>query len=112
MQNGEFMIAFLTIIHVIVCLFLILVILLQQAKSADWAGAFGGGGSQTAFGSRTAGTLLTKATTIAAVLFMVTSMALTILVSRSTGGSSVIHEGAKQTTQPAATPPRNEPPKK
>jgi preprotein translocase subunit SecG len=110
------MIAFLTIIHVIVCLFLILVIMLQQGKSADWAGAFGGGGSQTAFGSRTAGTLLTKATTVAAVLFMVTSMALAILVSRGTGGSSVIHEGAKQTTQqpaqPAATPPPNEPAKK
>src|SRR6516165_4653713 len=100
MQNGEFMIAFLTVIHVIVCLFLILVILLQQAKSADWAGAFGGGGSQTAFGSRTAGTLLTKATTAAAVTFMITSLALTILISQP-GGSSVIREGAKQKNAPA-----------
>ena|SRR5215831_16518134 len=111
------MIILLTIIHVVVCLFLILVIMLQQAKSADWAGAFGGGGSQTAFGSRTAGTLLTKATTVAAALFMITSMALTILVSRGTGGTSVVHEGAKQTNQqpaqPAApAPPPNAPAKK
>src|SRR3989449_2614438 len=93
------MITILTIFHVIVCIFLILVVLLQQGKGADWAGAFGGGGSQTTFGSRGAGTLLSRATTAAAVLFMITSLALTILISRP-GGSSVIREGARQQNAP------------
>lgn len=93
------MITLLTIFHVIVCIFLILVVLLQQGKGADWAGAFGGGGTQTAFGSRGAGTVLSKATTAAAVLFMITSLALTILISQP-GGSSVIREGAKQQNAP------------
>src|SRR5881394_1073187 len=57
------MITLLTVFHVIVCIFLILVVLLQQGKGADWAGAFGGGGTQTAFGARGAGTILSKATT-------------------------------------------------
>jgi len=72
----------LTILHVGVCMFLILVVLLQTGKSADLAGAFGGGGSQTALGSRGAATLLTKLTTTAAVLFMVTSLALAIVATR------------------------------
>jgi preprotein translocase subunit SecG len=96
------MIILLTIFHIIVCVFLIFVILLQQSSGADWAGAFGGGGSQTTFGSRGSGTLLGKATTVAAVIFMVTSLALAVLVSRP-GGSSVIREGAKQ-TQPQQVP--------
>ena len=62
------MITLLTIFHVIVCIFLILVVLLQQGKGADWAGAFGGGGTQTAFGARGAGTVLSKATTAAAII--------------------------------------------
>src|SRR5262249_26454984 len=92
------MITLLTIFHIIVCIFLILVVLLQQGKGADWAGAFGGGGTQTAFGARGAGTVLSKATTAAAIIFMITSLALTILISRP-GGSSVIREGAKQPAQ-------------
>jgi len=92
------MVILLTIFHVIVCIFLILVVLVQQGKGADWAGAFGGGGTQTAFGARGAGTVLSKATTVAAVVFMITSLTLTILVSRP-GGSSVIREGAKQKQQ-------------
>src|SRR5262245_39670754 len=88
----------LTIFHVIVCVFLILVVLLQQGKGADWAGAFGGGGTQTAFGARGSGTVLSKATTAAAVIFMITSLALTILISQP-GGSSVVREGAKQQQQ-------------
>jgi len=99
------MIIFLTIVHVIVCIFLIFVVLLQQGNAADWSGAFGGGGSQTTFGSRGTATLLTKATTVAAILFMVTSLSLTILIAQP-GTSSVIRKGAKQTpqnqTQPAA----------
>ena len=57
----------LTIVHVVVCLFLIIVVLLQSGKAADLAGAFGGMGSQTAFGPRGSATLLSKATTISAV---------------------------------------------
>ena len=109
------MIILLTIFHVIVCIFLILVVLLQQGKGADWAGAFGGGGTQTAFGSRGAGTLLSRATTAAAIMFMITSLALTVLISRP-GGSSVIREGAKQQNQqpapvqpPAAQPQQQQP---
>src|SRR5213592_18960 len=93
------MIILLTVLHVIVSIFLILVVLLQQGKGADWAGAFGGGGTQTAFGARGAGTVLSKATTTAAIIFMITSLALTILIS-APGGSSVIREGAKQKNQP------------
>ena len=92
------MITLLTIFHVIVCLFLIFVVLLQQGKSADWSGAFGGGGTQTAFGQRGAGTVLSRATTAAAVIFMITSIALTIMISKP-GGSSVVREGAKQQNQ-------------
>ena len=76
----------LTTVHVIVCLFLIVVVLLQSGKAADLAGAFGGMGSQTAFGPRGSATLLSKATTISAILFMFTSMALSIMATRGTGG--------------------------
>ena|SRR5688572_6811709 len=95
--------AILTVIHVIVSVFLILVVLLQQGKSADWSGAFGGGSSQAAFGARSTATVLSKATTVAAILFMLTSLSLTILLSRP-GGSSVIREDAIQQQTPAAPP--------
>ena len=75
----------LVVIHVLVSLFLILVVLVQQGKGADLAGAFGGGGSQTAFGARGATTLLHKLTTAFFVLFVVTSMALAILQARPRG---------------------------
>lgn len=84
------MVYFLVFIHIVVCLFLIGVVLLQQGKSADLAGAFGGQGSQTAFGPRGAANLLTKLTTYAAILFMVLSIALTILLSRASGDHSVL----------------------
>ena len=73
----------LILIHVFVCIVLIFVVLLQSGKAADLAGAFGGGGSQTALGMRGATTLLQKATTAAAVLFMITSLALGIIGRRS-----------------------------
>src|SRR5215212_1593327 len=82
-----------TIIHVIVCVFLILVVLLQQGKSADWSGALGGGSSQVAFGQRTSATLLSKSTTVAAILFMVLCLTLTIMIGRG-GGRSVIPAGS------------------
>jgi preprotein translocase subunit SecG len=69
----------LVILHVIISIFLILVVLVQQGKGADLAGAFGGGGSQTAFGARGATTLLHKLTTTFFILFVVTSLALAIL---------------------------------
>lgn len=72
------MIFLLTTIHVVACLFLIFVVLLQSAQAADLAGAFGGGGSQTALGVRGTTTLLHKATTGAAVIFMLTSLSLGI----------------------------------
>lgn len=76
------MIYLLVFVHIVVCLFLIGVVLLQQGKSADLAGAFGGQGSQTAFGPRGAANLLTKLTTWSAVIFMVLSIALTVMLSR------------------------------
>ncbi len=96
----------LTIVHVVVCLFLVVVVLLQSGKAADLAGAFGGMGSQTAFGPRGAATVLSKATTIAAAVFMVTSLSLAILNTRNAGSSSSVLERQKGTTQPktAATP--------
>ena len=89
------MITLLTVIHVIVCFFLIIVVLLQSGKAADLAGAFGGMGSQTAFGPRGAATVLSKATTTAAVLFMLTSISLGVMgggagLGGATGGDSVV----------------------
>ena len=100
------MIIFLTIIHVIVCLFLICVILLQQGKSADLAGAFGGQGSQTAFGPRGAANLLTKLTTWSAVIFMLTSIGLFVLMARRSGPTSVLHSsGSAPVTRSAPVKP-------
>jgi len=94
------------IVHVVVCLFLIVVVLLQSGKAADLAGAFGGMGSQTAFGPRGSATLLSKATTISAVLFMITSMTLSILATRSAGlGTTVL-----DSTPPAKTAPAKQQP--
>lgn len=89
----------LVIIHVLICIILIVAVLLQSGKAADLAGAFGGAGSQTVFGPRGAGTLLSRITTVCAVLFMITSLALWFVSSK--GAKSVIKE-EKQTTQPAA----------
>ncbi len=97
----------LTIVHVLVCLFLIVVVLLQSGKAADLAGAFGGMGSQTAFGPRGSATLLSKATTVSAILFMVTSLSLSILATRGAGvGSTILdkHPGPATTTKQPTTP--------
>src|SRR6266853_2983882 len=95
----------LTIVHIFVCLFLIVVVLLQSGKAADLAGAFGGMGSQTAFGPRGSATLLSKATTISAVLFMVTSMSLSILATRNAGlGSTVLDGGTTKSAPPKSAP--------
>jgi preprotein translocase subunit SecG len=90
------------IVHVIVCLFLIIVVLLQSGKAADLAGAFGGMGSQTAFGPRGSATLLSKATTISAILFMVTSLSLSILATRNAGlGTTVLESAPVKSSAPA-----------
>jgi len=89
------MIILITIIHVIVCLFLIIVVLLQSGKAADLAGAFGGMGSQTVFGPRGSATVLSKATTIAAALFMVTSMSLSIYATRGGRAPSLLDKATK-----------------
>ena len=97
----------LVFVHVVVCLFLIIVVLLQSGKAADLAGAFGGMGSQTAFGPRGSATLLSKATTISAILFMLTSISLSIVATRSSGtsvGPVLERHGAKPTTAIPATP--------
>ena len=91
---------FVITVHVIVCLFLIGVVLIQQGRSADLAGAFGGQGSQTAFGPRAAANVLTRLTTWSAVIFMITSLSLTIMYVRGNKSHSVL-EG----TKPAPTAP-------
>ena len=95
-MSSTLLVVLLVVLHVIICLFLIGVVLLQQGKSADLAGAFGGQGSQTAFGPRGAANLLTKLTTYAAVLFMFTSIGLTVMMSRRAVEHSVL-SGTSQT---------------
>ncbi|MGB7623672.1 MAG: preprotein translocase subunit SecG [Terriglobia bacterium] len=103
------MLAIVTTIHILASVIMILVVLLQSGKSADLAGAFGGGGSQTAFGPRGAATLLSKLTTASAIVFMVTSVTLAIMASRRSTGS-VLEGGSAPASQqsiplsPPATP--------
>ena len=106
----------LTVVHVIVCLFLIVVILLQSGKAADLAGAFGGMGSQTAFGPRGSATLLSKATTISAILFMLTSISLSIMATKSAGAARCtdLQAPSRADSVPAApaTTQRRRPPRR
>jgi preprotein translocase subunit SecG len=99
--------AFLIVIHVIISSGLILVVLMQSSKGEGLAGAFGGGGlSGAVFGGRGAATFLSKATTILAILFMVSCIVLTIVArGRATGkvGESAVSRMA--TEQPVPTPP-------
>ena len=94
----------ITIVHIVVCFFLIAVVLLQSGKSGDIAAAFGGMGSQTAFGPRGAATALSRATTWSAIIFMVTSITLSIFAVRRSGGSSVLQGIKPQTKSQPATP--------
>jgi preprotein translocase subunit SecG len=100
----QILLYFIVVVHVIVCLFLVGVVLLQQGRSADLAGAFGGQGSQTAFGPRAAANVLTRLTTWSAVIFMFTSISLTVLYVRSSGTHSVL-DGAK--TAPVSAPAKS-----
>ena len=84
----------ITFVHVVVCAILIVVVLLQHGKSADIAATFGGMGSQTALGPRGTATVLSRVTTWCAIIFMLTSISLTIFASRR-GGASSIMQGVK-----------------
>jgi preprotein translocase subunit SecG len=96
----------LTAVHILVCVFLVIVVLLQSGKAADLAGAFGGMGSQTTFGPRGSVTALSRATTIAAVVFMVTSLTLAVMASSGTGsvGHTVLQEQKTQAPAPPSAP--------
>ena len=96
----------LVTLHVVICGLLIVVIMLQSGEAADLAGAFGGAGSQTAFGPRGAATFLSKATTWCAIMFMLTSMALTMHQNSSVGvgGSSVLQQFSKTSKSAPVTP--------
>jgi preprotein translocase subunit SecG len=97
----------LTGFFVLNCLVLIIVVLLQSGKAADLAGAFGGAGSQTAFGPRGAANVLSKATTWCAVMFMLCAMAMVLRTDKAVGqGTSILERVSKPAPKPApATPP-------
>jgi len=97
--------ALIVIVHIVVCLILIMAVLLQSGKAADLAGAFGGAGSQTEFGTRGQASLLSKVTTGAAIVFMLTSLGLWILSAK--GANSVVggEKAPAQTTTPAPAAP-------
>ena len=113
----------LIIIHLVVCVALIMIVLLQTGKGADMGAAFGGGASQTLFGSAGASTFLSKLTTVAAIIFMVTSLGLAYYSSRRTQSSIMtdtrppIEEQAQPQTgslppaesQPAEATPESQP---
>ena len=92
----------LVIIHVAVCIALIMIVLLQTGKGADMGAAFGGGSSQTLFGSTGASTFLSKATTAAAIVFMLTSLILAYM-SGATKSTSVVSDAPAPIEQPAQT---------
>ncbi len=123
----------LTSIHIIVCIALIMIVLLQTGKGADMGAAFGGGSSQTLFGSTGASTFLSKATTVAAIVFMITSLALAYMSSNRSGKSIMTNapapvsapatsesqpetktdaaQSAPQTAAPSQQPPESAPKK-
>jgi preprotein translocase subunit SecG len=100
----------LIFIHVIVCVALIMIVLLQTGKGGDMGAAFGGGSSQSLFGSTGASTFLSKATTVAAIVFMLTSLALAYMSSNRTGKSIMtntptpVSAPATAETKPEAAP--------
>jgi preprotein translocase subunit SecG len=93
----------LTALYVLVCLAMMLVVYLQQGKGGDIASAFGGGSSQAAFGARSGATVLSRATAICAILFMVGALTLGIIGKRAPGSS--VLGGRTPLTQPSSPPP-------
>lgn len=104
------MFTFVVVLHIIVCLFLIFIILIQSSKGAEMGAAFGGS-SQTLFGSRGAATVMSKVTTITAILFMLTSLTLAIFsVRRESVMSSVPVKESPAKSLPGATGPLQDKP--
>jgi preprotein translocase subunit SecG len=91
-------------IYVIVCLTLILVVLLQQGKGGSMANAFGGGATQAAFGARSGATVLSRATTVCAVLFIIGALYIGVAGQNGGGGSSVVGGRAPARSSAPATP--------
>jgi preprotein translocase subunit SecG len=86
-------------VHIIVCVILVLVVLLQSGRGADLAGAFGGGATQTAFGSRGPASFLSKMTTIAAVVFMLTSLGLSLITTSRPEVKSILETTRQKNAQ-------------
>jgi preprotein translocase subunit SecG len=99
--------AVLVTLHILVCFVLVIVIMLQSGNAADLAGAFGGAGSQTAFGPRGAATFLSRATTWCAIVFMMTSLTLSFKRAPAEAGIGSILE---QTQQSGKAPAKSAPP--
>src|SRR6266436_3177684 len=100
----------LTGFFILNCLVLIIVVLLQSGKAADLAGAFGGAGSQTAFGPRGAANVLSKATTWCAIMFMLCAMALVLRTDKAVGqGSSILQKVSQPAPKPAPVTPPTQP---
>ncbi len=95
---------FIVVLHVAVCIALIMIVLLQTGKGADMGAAFGGGGSNTLFGATGASTFLGKLTTVAAIVFMLTSLTLAIMVNRGRNTSSLEDVAPPQTATEQAAP--------
>jgi preprotein translocase subunit SecG len=92
---------FLTVLHVLACLFLIVIVLLQRGKGAEMGAVFGGGAGATVFGSRGAGNFLTRMTTAAAVIFMLTSLTLAYVAQDRTGDTLFEGEAPAAAQDPA-----------
>src|SRR6266850_1209938 len=107
LSNHPWLFFILPTFFVINCLVLIIVVLLQSGKAADLAGAFGGAGSQTAFGPRGAANVLSKATTWCAIMFMLCAMALVLRTDKAVGqGSSILQKVSQPAPKPSpVTPP-------
>jgi preprotein translocase subunit SecG len=103
------MIYLVTTIHILVCFFIIIVVLLQSGKSGDISAAFGGQGSQTAFGPRGAASALSKATTWSAIAFMITSITLSVYASHRGGSGSVLQGLKSQTNKSQPATPAQKP---
>jgi preprotein translocase subunit SecG len=100
----------LIVIHILVCIALIMIVLLQTGKGSDMGAAFGGGSSQTLFGSTGASTFLSKATTGAAIIFMLTSLVLAYMSGHRTGTESVVTGAPAPVESPAQPAPATTPP--
>src|SRR5262245_10489183 len=106
-RNTDMLYYLIATLYVLTCMVLMLVILLQQGKGGDIANAFGGGSSQAAFGARSGATVLSRATTVCAVLFVVGALVLGIVGQRGPGSVS---GGRVPARAPAAPPPATLPP--